>query len=82
MVEDPEWPESVKRPQVLYNISVEENREFAEWLWGEGGFLESLLREEGLRETPVEVVGGLEKVDWALDEMLRGVSAKKLVVVV
>lgn len=67
---------------MLYNMTLPKNREFAEWLWREGGFFESVLEGEGLKETPVEVLGGLEKVDGALDAMLRGVSAKKLVVVV
>lgn len=80
MAEYPTWPKEVEIKMFIYIYTAPENSEFAGWVWGENGLFESLLKEGGLKETPVEVIGGLEKVDAAFDVVLKGVSAKKLVV--
>jgi hypothetical protein len=56
-----------------------ENKEFAKWVFWE--YLEEGLKNGSLKLAPVEVVGGLEKVQESLDRMRLGdVKGKRLVI--
>ncbi|PSN71803.1 GroES-like protein [Corynespora cassiicola Philippines] len=80
MLQGVEVPDYVEL--VFYHLSWQapENREWAEWLMGRGGFLERALEAGVLKGVDAEVMGGLEKAGEAIDRIHKGVSGKKIVI--
>jgi len=67
--------------QYLDDYLKPENAEFVDWVFGDGGVIESGLREGWLKTVEADVIGGLGAVQRGLDRLKKGgVSARKLVV--
>ena len=74
------WPASLVIKFFTYNFADEPAKEEKQYFWAPGGYYSKVVAE-GIVETPVEVrSGGLQEVEKAVEDLFRGVSAKKLVI--
>lgn len=80
----PEIPEFIKPQMLFFRNKAPENKEHVDWLMGtteKPGFIERGIRGGWIRGVPVRSVGGLEKVQGGLDDILNNRhSGVKLVV--
>ncbi|ETN37054.1 uncharacterized protein HMPREF1541_08044 [Cyphellophora europaea CBS 101466] len=76
----PASPEGVTTQMMLFRGGLEENKSHVAWLMGKGGFLETGMKNGSIRGVPAEVVGGLDAVQKATETIVKGVSAKKLII--
>lgn len=80
----PEIPESIKPQMLFFRNKAPENKEHVDWLMGtveKPGFVERGIQGGWIRGVPVKSVGGLDRLQDALDMIIKGEhSGVKLVV--
>lgn len=73
-------PEGITLQTHRFATRAPENAEWHKYFLARGGFLEQAIKKDLLKTVPADVLGGLEKVNDAFDLLMKGVSAKKIVV--
>lgn len=77
----PTVPEGINVEMLGFKNYLPEHAEYMEWLMGKDGLMETGLREGWLRGTNAEVIGGLDKLEAAVQEVWHArVSGKKLII--
>jgi D-arabinose 1-dehydrogenase-like Zn-dependent alcohol dehydrogenase len=73
-------PEGVTLQAHRFATAAPENAEWHKYFLARGGYMEQAIKNDLLKTVPADVLGGLEKVSDAFDLLLKGVSARKIVI--
>ena len=76
----PPFPEGITSQMMLFQIKAPENKDHMEWLLGKDGYMERGLKGGWLRGVPAEIISGLGAVQQGVQDIVAGVSAKKLII--
>ncbi|KAF1965668.1 GroES-like protein [Bimuria novae-zelandiae CBS 107.79] len=77
---NPTLPEGVTAAMHKFQPEAPGNEEWAKYFLSRGGFMEQGIKSGVIKGVSPHLLGGLDKVSDAIEELTKGVSAKKLVI--
>jgi NADPH:quinone reductase-like Zn-dependent oxidoreductase len=80
MAGNPTFPEGITVGRHSFSTHAPENADWAKHFLSRGGFMEKGIKSGVIRGVPPHLLGGLEKVSGAIEQLHEGVSGKKLVI--